>query len=88
MSRRRRARGPLGFTVPGCRELYDVLLPIRGAEKRRFFNDLSDRIVVTAGVAAAVVGYGAAGPLGAVLGLAVGLAGAARAMVRGRFRRG
>jgi hypothetical protein len=37
-----------------------------------------------AGVAAAVVGYGAGGLLGAV----VGLAKATRAMVRGRFRRG
>ena len=88
MSRRRRGRHPTGFTAPGCRELYNVFLPMRGAEKRRFFNDLSDRIVVTAGVAAAVAGYGAGGLLGAVLGLAVGLAGAARAMARGRFRRG
>ena len=88
MSRRRRGRRPPGFTPPGCRELYSVFLPIRGAEKRRFFNEISDRLVVTAGVAAAVVGYGAGGLLGAVLGLAVGLAGAARAMVRGRFRRG
>ncbi len=40
------------------------------------------------GVAAAVVGYGAGGLLGAAIGLGLGLAGAARAMVRGRFRRG
>jgi hypothetical protein len=41
-----------------------------------------------AGVAMAVVGYGAGGLPGALVGLAVGLAGAARAMVRGRSRRG
>ena len=56
--------------------------------ERRFFNELSDRLVVMAGVAAAVVGYGTGGLLGAAIGLALGLAGAARAMVRGRFRRG
>ena len=33
-----------------------------GAEKLRFFNELSDRLVVTIGFAAAVVGYGAGGP--------------------------
>ena len=49
MSRRRRGRRPPGFTPPGCRELYNVVLPMRGAEKRRFFNELSD----CGGVAAA-----------------------------------
>ena len=91
MSRRRGARRghrPAGFTGPGLRELHDVVLPFRGGDKRRFFNELSDRIVVIAGVAAAVVGYGSGGLLGAAIGLALGLAGAARAMVKGRFRRG
>jgi hypothetical protein len=85
---RNRRRGPSGFTPPGLRELCNVALPMRGGDKRRFFNKLSDRFVVMAGVAAAVVGYGAGGLPGAVVGLAVGLARAARAMVRGRFRRG
>ncbi len=89
MSRRhgRRGRRPSGFTGPGLRELYNVVLPFHGADERRLFNQLSDRVVVMFGVAAAVVGYGAGGPLGAAIGLALGLAGAARAMVRGRFRR-
>ncbi len=65
-----------------------MVLPFGGADKRRFFNEISDRVVVMLGVAAAVVGYGAGGLLGAVIGLFLGLAGAARAMVRGRFRRG
>jgi hypothetical protein len=69
------------------RELYNVALPLRGAEKRRFFNGLADRLVVMAGVAMAVVGYGSGGLVGAVLGLALGLFGAARGMARGRFRR-
>ena len=60
----------------------------RGGEKRRSFNELSDRLVVLAGVAAAVVGYGAGGMLGAAIGLTPDLLGAARAMVRGRFRGG
>ncbi len=90
MSRRRGRRGrrPSGFTEPGLRELYNVVLPFGGSEKRRFFNQISDRLIVMLGVAAAVVGYGAGGLLGAVIGLGLGLAGAARAMVRGRFRRG
>ncbi|HEY2158393.1 MAG TPA: hypothetical protein VGH33_22375 [Isosphaeraceae bacterium] len=75
------------MTTPGLRELSNVALPIRGAEKKKFFNDLSDRLVVMAGVAAAVVGYGAGGLLGALVGLMMGLYAAARAMVRGRFRR-
>jgi type IV secretory pathway TrbD component len=87
-ARRDRVRRPDGFTGPGWRELCNVALPFQGGEKRRFFNGLSDRVVVAAGVAAAVVGYGAGGLLGAVLGLAVGLPGAARAMARNRFRRG
>ena len=88
MSRRRRGRRPSGFTAPGCRELYSVFLPIRGAEKRWFFNELSDRIVVAVGVAMAVAGFGAGGLLGAVIGLVLGLMGAARSMTKGRFRRG
>jgi hypothetical protein len=90
MSRRhgRRGRRPPGFTGPGLRELYDVVLPFGGADRRRFFNQVSDRVVVMLGVAAAVVGYGAGGLLGAAIGLGLGLAGASRAMLRGRFRRG
>jgi hypothetical protein len=65
-----------------------VALPMRGGARRRFFNEVADRLVVMAGVAAAAVGYGAGGLLGAMVGLVVGLAGAARAMARGRFRRG
>ena len=86
--RGRRGRRPAGFAPPGLRELYRVAMPMSGAERRRFFNELSDRLVVMIGVAAAVVGYGSGGVLGAVVGLVLGLAGAARAMVRGRFRRG
>ncbi len=42
------------------------------------------RVVVMLGVAAAVDGYDAGGLLGAAIGLVVGLAGIAGAMVRGR----
>jgi hypothetical protein len=86
--RGRRGRRPSGFTPPGCRELFDVILKAPGAERRRFFNGLSDRLVVMIGVAAAVVGLGAGGLPGAVAGLAAGLYGAARAAVGGRYRRG
>ena len=61
---------------------------MRGAERRRFFNELSDRLVVMIGVAMAAVGYGAGGLLGALAGLTAGLYAAARAATSGRFRRG
>jgi hypothetical protein len=78
MSRRHSRLGgrPAGFTGPGLRELYNVVLPFHGADKRRFSNQLSDQVVVMLGVVAAVVGYGAAGALGAAIGLGLGLAGA------------
>jgi hypothetical protein len=71
---------------PGLRELYNVALPLRGAENRQFLNGLADRLVVMAGVAA-VVGYGYAGLIGAAVGLVLGLVGSGRAVVRGRFWR-
>ena len=90
MSRRhgRRSAPSLGLHRPGPARAVQRRPALRGADKRRFFNQLSDRIVVMFGVAAAVVGYGAGGLLGAAIGLVLGLAVAARAMVRGRFRRG
>ena len=88
MSRRRRGRRRAGSTPPGLSELHNVLLPMRGGERRRSIVDVADRLVVTAGVAATVVGHGSGGFLGALVGLAVGVAGAARAMARGRSRRG
>ncbi len=77
-----------GFTPPGWDAFFRVVLPYRGARKRRFFNDTSDKVVVVAGALAALVGYGAAGVIGSVAGLAIGLASSARVMKEGRFFRG
>ncbi len=61
---------------------------MRGAEKRRSFNELIDRLVMMIGVAMAVVGYGAGGQIGAMAGQAAGVYATARATASGRFRRG
>ena len=54
MSRRHGRRGavPRASLVPACGEPYHVVLPFAGDEKRRFFNQVSDQVVVVAGVAA------------------------------------
>ena len=63
-------------------------MPHEGGQKRRFFNDASDKVVVASGAIAALAGYSAAGVLGSVAGLALGLASSARVMKEGRFFRG
>jgi hypothetical protein len=85
---RRRGRPPRGFTGPGFGELYRVILPMRGAEKRRLFNAMGRWALAGAGAACGALGYGAAGPLGAAVGLGMGLVASARYLVRNRFHRG
>jgi F0F1-type ATP synthase membrane subunit c/vacuolar-type H+-ATPase subunit K len=65
-----------------------VILPIGGAEKRRLFNAMSRWALAGAGAACGAPGYGAAGPLGAALGLGMGLVASARYLVRNCFHRG
>jgi hypothetical protein len=85
---RRRGPPPRGFTGPGFGELYRVVLPMRGAEKRRLFNAMGRWALAGAGAACGALGYGAAGPLGAAVGLGMGLLAGARYLVRNRFHRG
>jgi hypothetical protein len=63
---------PQGFTGPGMRQLFDGVLPMRGRERREFFNQASTGLVVGLGLGGAVLGHSWAGPVGALIGLGVG----------------
>jgi hypothetical protein len=80
---------PAGFTPPGLDSFYRVALPgLAGCEKREFFNGISRWLVAGFGLGGVVLGFCALGPLGALLGLAGGLAASGRVAVKGRFHRG
>jgi hypothetical protein len=64
-----------GFTGPGFRQAYRVILPgLGGAEKKQFFNEVSSWMVVAAGACGAILGLAWLGPLGAIVGLGAGVA--------------
>jgi hypothetical protein len=91
--RRRPGRRPphrySGFTPPGLDAFYRATMPgLAGPEKRDFFNGLSGWLVAGLGLGGAVVGLCWLGPLGAIVGLAAGLAAGGHAAVKGRFFRG
>jgi len=66
---------PRGFTGPGFSQLYDWMMPgLAGAEKRRFFNEVSGAVVLAAGVCGAGLGFACLGWIGGALGLGVGIA--------------
>ena len=79
---------PGGFTAGALGSFYRVLLPgLRGAEKRRFFNDFSRALPLGLGLGGAMLGYAWLGPLGAVFGLTGGLAAGASLAEQQRFFR-
>jgi hypothetical protein len=71
-----RLSGPLprGFTGPGFKQLYDVFLPMRGRERKAFFNQVSGGLVLGLGLGGALLGFSLLGLLGAPLGFAAGIA--------------
>jgi hypothetical protein len=77
-----------GFTGPGWREFYRVVLPFRGRDKRLFFNRISEVYVTIGGLSAALIGYGAGGLLGSVLGLGLGVTSTAGFLKKNGFHRG
>jgi hypothetical protein len=80
---------PAGFTPAGLDSFYRVAPPgLLGREKREFFNGVARWLVAGLGLGGVVLGYAALGPLGALLGLAGGLAAGGRVAVEGRFHRG
>lgn len=80
---------PEGFTGPGFRQAYEWLLPgLAGAEKRRYFNEVSGGIVLVGGLCGLVLGMACFGWIGAVLGLGAGVAAAGSFAEKGRYYRG
>ena len=79
---------PGGFTAGALGPLYRVLLPgLRGAEKKRFFNDVSRGLPMGLGLGGALLGFAWLGPLGAAPGLGGGLMAGASLAERQRFFR-
>ena len=78
---------PQGFTPPGWRQLFDVVLPHKGPEKRRFFNEVGGCIAFAAGLFGAVVGYAMLVVFGAILGLGAGVTLCGMALEEGRYIR-
>jgi hypothetical protein len=68
--------------------LYDLFMPgLRGAERKRFFNQVSCWLVLPCGLVGAILGYNALGVLGLLIGLGVGLAAGGSLVEKGRFYR-
>ena len=63
-----------GFTGPGFKQLYDLVLPWQGRQRKAFFNKISGGLVLACGLGGAALGASGAGPLGAVLGFGLGIA--------------
>jgi hypothetical protein len=78
---------PHGYTEGAWGSLYRVILPLRGQDKRLFFNRVSDWGVAAAGLLGAILGFAALGVLGAFLGLGGAVMLCDQAMVRGRYIR-
>jgi hypothetical protein len=79
---------PQGFTPPVFKPFYDLFMPgLRGAERKRFFNQVSVGIVLPCALGGAVMGYNVLGVLGLLLGLGSGLAGGSAFVQKARFYR-
>ena len=78
---------PQGFTPSGWRQFFNVVLPHKGAGKRRFFNELGDGIALGAGLIGVIIGYAALGLIGAIVGLWVGVTLCGMALEEGRYIR-
>ncbi len=63
---------PQGFTGPGMRQLFDAVLPMKGRERKQFYNQASTGLVVGLGLGGAMLGGSWAGAVGAVIGFGVG----------------
>src|SRR5262249_42409885 len=79
---------PRGYTGPGFRQLCDASLPLHGRQKREFFNTMSVTIVLVGGVMGAWLGGCWLGPLGALLGLVIGIGAGGAVAEQRRFYRG
>ena len=78
---------PRGFTVPGMRQVFDAILPMRGEDRRHFFNQASTGLVLGLGLGGGLIGASWGGLVGALLGFAVGVCAAGSFVESGRFYR-
>jgi hypothetical protein len=77
-----------GFTGPGFRQAWSAILPgLEGPDKKRYFNELSQGIVLIAGFCGAALGLICFGWIGAILGLGGGVAAAGSIAQTHRFHR-
>ena len=86
----RRGKRAQGFSRPGQGQAWGLITRgagIKGGEKRRFFNQLSGIMVLSAAVAGALFGYSLLGWLGGIIGLIVGAALMGKLVIRGRYFR-
>jgi len=79
---------PNSFQNFGLKAIYDLFLPKLGVHnRRRYFNQVGSYIVLGMGVIGAVMGFGIAGPVGAVFGGGAGLALGDHSLKKHRFIR-
>ena len=78
---------PQGFTGPGMRQLFDAVLPMKGKERKQFYNQASTGLVVGLGLGGALLGGSWAGPVGAVIGLGIGATAGGLFVEKRRFYR-
>ena len=64
---------PRGFTRPGFKPIWDAILPLHGSQRKRFFNEISNWMVLGCGAGGALLGLAWAGFLGVFLGFGIGV---------------
>jgi hypothetical protein len=79
---------PNSFQDLGLKAIYDLFLPVLGVRNRRiYFNQVGNYIVLGTGAIGAVMGFAMGGPVGAVLGGGIGLALGDHSLRKHRFIR-
>jgi hypothetical protein len=76
-----------GYTGPGFKQLWDLFLPLRGRDRREFFNTVSATIALAGGLTGALIGFSCFGLLGGIFGLGAGVTLGGSIAERGRFYR-
>jgi len=80
-------RKPPGFTHWAMRPLFDAVLPMKGKERKQFYNQAATGLVVGLGLGGAMLGGSWAGPVGAVIGFGVGATAGGLFVEKRRFYR-
>jgi len=69
------------------RQVFDAILPMRGKERKQFYNQASTGLVVGLGIGGAMLGGSWGGLLGAVFGFVVGATAGGAFVEKRRFYR-